>query len=228
MNQFLQGFRDRQVRNRFLASMDHIKTLRILCVILTFAVLALWLRNGRLQETQRLYIPPDLTQGLETDFKTVPSSTVYTFAYYIFQQLHRWKINGEVDYPKQIFTLQGFLTPGCQASLKADMNTKQQLGELRLRVRSVQEILGQSFTRQRVHQEGSTSWLTWLDLNVIESINGHSVKNVLLRYPLKVVRFDVDKEVNPWGLALACDSSMKPRLLSEDDLKNPFTRPGGL
>ncbi|WP_299772443.1 PFL_4703 family integrating conjugative element protein [uncultured Pseudoteredinibacter sp.] len=227
MSDLLGFMRDQQKRNRFLEAIDHIKTLRVVCTILIVAVVALWFRNGHLQSHQRLYIPPDLTQGLETDFKTVPSATVYTFAYYIFQQLHRWKSNGEEDYPRQIYTLQGFLTPGCRATLEEDMNQKQNLGELRSRSRAVQEILGRSYSRSRVIQESESSWKTWLDLKVVESINGHPVKDVLLQYPLKIVRFDVDKEVNPWGLALACDRSMKPRLLDEDDLKSPFRRPGG-
>ena len=166
-----------------LATSDHIRTLRILVVCLLVAVVALWWRNGVLQETRRLYIPPDLTQGLVTNFDSVPAPTVYTFAYYIFQQLNRWPSDGEKDYPKQIYTLQGFLTPGCRAALEADMNTKQELGELRQRVRSVQEILGQSYTRQRVQIETSSAWSIWLDVNVTESIGGHPVKDVLVALP---------------------------------------------
>ena len=70
--------------------------------------------------------------------------------------------------------------------------------------------------------ESASSWKTWLDVNVTESINGHPVKDVMLRYPMRVVRFDVDKEVNPWGLALDCDDSMRPELLSDQQIGQPF------
>ena len=218
--------RNNQARQRLLATSDHIYTLRLAVVCLLVAVAALWWRNGVLQETRRLYIPPDLTQGLVTNFETVPAPTVYTFAYYIFQQLNRWPSDGEKDYPKQIYALQGFLTPGCRAALEADMNTKQEQGELRQRVRAIQEIPGQTYTRQRVQIETSSAWNIWLDVNVTESIGGHPVKDVLLRYPLRVVRFDVDKEVNPWGLALACHETMRPVLLTEEQLGKPFLRSG--
>lgn len=223
----LPAMRNNQARQRLLATSDHIRTLRILALVLLIAVIALWWRNGVLQDTRRLYIPPDLTQGLETRFDNVPAPTVYTFAYYIFQQLNRWKSDGEKDYPQQIYNLQGFLTPGCRAALEADMNEKLRLGELRQRVRAVQEVLGQSYSRQRVEIESNHSWRTWLDVSVVESINGHPVKDVLLRYPLRVVRFDVDKEVNPWGLALDCDEAMRPVLLNEVEIGKPFRRPGG-
>ena len=222
-----QPFRNNQARQRLLATCDHIRTLRIAVVCLIITVVALWWRNGALQETRRLYIPPDLTQGMVTHFDEVPAPLVYTFAYYIFQQLNRWPSDGEKDYPKQIYALQGFLTPGCRSALEADMNTKQGLGELRQRVRSLQEVLGQSYTRQRVEIETGSAWLTWLDVNVIESIGGHPVKDVFLRYPLRVVRFDVDKEINPWGLALACNEAMRPVLLQKDEIGKPFQRPGG-
>ena len=157
-----------------------------------------------------------------TQFDNVPAPLVYTFAYYIFQQLNRWPSDGEKDYPQQIYKLQGFVTPSCRLALEADMNEKQRLGELRQRVRSVQEILGHSYSRSRVIFESNSSWLTWLDVNVTESINGHPVKDVTLRYPMRVVRFDVDKEVNPWGLALDCDETMRPELLTEPQIGQPF------
>lgn len=223
MNDLLKG---NQARQRLLAASDHIRTLRIVVVCLGVIVVALWWRNGVLQEIRRVYIPPDMTQGLVTDYREVPAPTIYTFGLYIFQQINRWRNDGEIDYPQQIFALQGFLTPGCFATLQADMNEKQRLGELRQRVRSLQEILGQSYSRQRVQIESGNTWKIWLDVNVIESIGGHDVKNVMLRYALSVVRFDVDKEINPWGLALDCDSSMRPQLINENDVNLPFTRPG--
>ncbi|MDA1370258.1 MAG: TIGR03746 family integrating conjugative element protein [Proteobacteria bacterium] len=217
--------KNNQARQRLLAASDHIRSLRLVIIGLAVMVIALWWRSGILQETRRLYIPPDMTQGLVTDFDTVPAPTIYTFGLYIFQQLNRWKSDGEKDYPQQIFTLQGFLTPGCRAALEQDMNQKQRLGELRQRVRTMQEILGQAYSRQRVKIESTSSWMIWLDVNVVESIGGHEVKNVLLRYPLRVVRFDVDREINPWGLAIACDNAMRPQLLSDVLIEQPFVRP---
>ena len=86
--------------------------------------------------------------------------------------------------------------------------------------------MGQSYVPQRVERESTSSWRVWLDVNVVESISGHPVKNVMLRYPFRVVRYDVDKEINPWGLALAC-KSMRPWLLQAEDMGKPFRRQGG-
>lgn len=218
-------FSANQARNGLQAATDHVFTLRLVLTFLVLIIAALGWRNAELRQMQRLYIPPDLTQGLVMNIDDVPAPTVYTFAYYIFQQLNRWKVDGEKDYPQQIYTLQAFLTPGCIASLTEAMNEKQQRGELRHRVRSVEEILGQGYQRNRVAIKSTSSWMIWLDVRVNESINGHPVKEVPLRYAIPVVRFDVDRAVNPWGLALACQDGFDAQPL--DDKPQPFIPPAG-
>ena len=217
--------KNNQARNRLLASFDHIKSLRMMVVFLIVVIAILWWRTIYLQEVRRFYIPPDLNQGLVTNLDNVPEPLIYTFAYHIFQQLNRWPADGLKDYPQKIYTLQAFLTPLCRKALEEDMNQKNRLGELEQRVRSMQEIFNQSYTAQRVLVISHSAWMVWLDVNVNEWINDHPVKDVLLRYPLKVVRFDVDREINPWGLALGCDKAMRPTLLTEKDIAVPFARP---
>ena len=75
------AIRNNQARQRLLATSDHLRPLRILVVCLLVAVVAHWWRNGVLQETRRLYIHPDLTQGLVTIFDSVPAPPVYNMAY---------------------------------------------------------------------------------------------------------------------------------------------------
>jgi len=191
--------------------------------VLLVIVVGQWWRVGHLQEVRRVYVPPNLTQGVVTRFDEVPAPVVYTFAHYIFQQLNRWQNDGEVDYPKQLYRLQGFLTPSCIEAFREDMNQKRRLGELRSRARMMEEVSGQGYQRQRVFQETEDRWRVWLDVQLTETIAHHEVKNVYLRYELTVVRFDVDKEVNPWGLAFSCESPIRPILLSEDDITRPFS-----
>ena len=41
-------------------------------------------------------------------------------------------------------------------------------------------------------------WVVWLDLDLFESVKGMTVKRTAIRYPLRVVRYAVDAEANPW------------------------------
>lgn len=211
-----------EARNRLIATQDHLRSLKLIIGALSLIVIAQWWRIGHLQDVRRIYIPPTMNTGLITSFEEVPSPVVYTFGLYIFQQLNRWASNGEKDYPKQIYRLQGFLSPSCIDAFEADMNEKRRRGELRQRARMVQEISGHGFSRKRVQADTDDRWRLWLDLNVQETIANHEVKNVNLRYELNVVRFDVDREINPWGLALSCEGKPAPVLLTEDDLERTF------
>ena len=58
----------------------------------------------------------------------------------------------------------------------------------------------------------------WLDLELLESVKGMTVKRTRIRYPLRVVRYAVDPETNPWGLALDGFGADGPRRLTEADL----------
>ncbi len=48
-----------------------------------------------------------------------------------------------------------------------------------------------------------------------EYINGGIVKNLVNRIPMQVVRYDVDRETNPWGLALNGPGIYQPKLIED-------------
>ncbi len=212
-------------RNKLRASADHITSLRCLSALLVVIIAAQWWRIGYLQDVRRLYLPPDLSQGVLIELDHMPAPVVYTFAYYIFHQLHRWEHDGEKDYAQQIYQLQAFLTPDCIHALQADHAQKNQRGELRHRTRMMQEIIGRAYHAERVQAETDSAWRVWIDVNLREAIDGHPVKNVNVQYPLRVVRFDVDREKNPWGLALACNARTQAIRLNAQALDTPFETP---
>ena len=153
-----------------------------------------------------LHIPPDLTAGAQIKIgrKEVPPSSVYLFAFYIWQQLNRWSTNGQHDYGTQIYKLQAYFTPACGQQLINDMTTRANQGELDQRTRAVMEIPGLGYREDRVAVQADGSWNVLLDTQIIESSRGVAVKDAFVRYPLHVVRYDVDRERNPWQLAIDC------------------------
>jgi hypothetical protein len=52
-------------------------------------------------------------------------------------------------------------------------------------------------------------------------VGGVAVKETTVRYPLRVVLYDVGPEANPWGLALDGYAAAGPRRLTEDELGAP-------
>lgn len=207
-------------RNKVDAQQAHIISLRIALVLLGVCCSGLWYGWQSAPTDLTVHVPPDLRSGSTRKWWDVPPESIYTFALYIFGQLNRWPVDGEQDYRGAIFRLQAYLTPSCRAFLDGDYEYRKAAGELRQRVRGVYEILGRGYSDDpalRVKQLARDSWLVNLDINADEYYAAEPVKRAVVRYPLRVVRFDVDAERNPWGLALDCYASPPQKLTLPGD-----------
>lgn len=181
---------------------SHINTLRIVIGFQLLLIVGLWYGWHQSRNDIRLHIPPDLRSGALLKLDEVPPPNVYAFAHYIFQQLNHWEENGETDYGKQVFRMAAYLTPEFRQFLTHDLELRGKRGELSGRVRGIQLIPGHGYEERRVDVLDRNTWLAWLDFRIEETVRGMDVKSLDIRYPIRVVRYDVDPEINPWGLAL--------------------------
>ena len=152
----------------------------------------------------RIHIPPDLTAGATVRPDDPGPPHVYTFALYIWQQLYRWPRDGATEYRAKLDALVHFLTPACRQDRLDDFAARSSRRELAGRQRAVWELPGRGYAPERVYHEGAGSWVVSLDLMIEETVLGERVKSRAVAYPVRVVRYDVDRERNPWGLALDC------------------------
>jgi integrating conjugative element protein (TIGR03746 family) len=159
-----------------------------------------------------LHYPPDLSGGATQVVGDIPKANLYSFVFYIFQQLNRWPNDGREDYFERIHSLRQYLTPDCFEERLADYEYRNKNNELTGRVRAVWEIPGRGYSFGRVKPTSSTSWVVGLDFHVQETLRGEKVKDRLIHFPIKVVAYDVDPQLNPWGLALDCYAS-SPRVI---------------
>ncbi|MEM8232168.1 DUF2895 family protein, partial [Morganella morganii] len=79
----------------------------------------------------------------------------------------------------------------------------------------------------RVIQHSINDWTVNLDMDSTEYYAGEKIKRALARYPLHVIRADVDPETNPFGLQWACYSDTPQRIELEEPAA-PTKREGGL
>ena len=192
---------------------SHLRSLWAVIGLQLLFILALWIGWMRMPSTITVHIPPDLRSGAVMALHEIPPANVYAFAFYIFQQLNRWPENGAEDYGKAIFRIAPYLTPAYRSQLIMDMETKGKHGELSNRVRSLQAILDDGYEERRVDVLSKDVWVVWLDLELNESVKGMTIKHTVIRYPLRVVRYAVDAEANPWGLALDGFAAQGPKRL---------------
>lgn len=182
-----------------------VKILSLACSALFCLNLALLIGWYHAQQTVRVYIPPHIpASGLSQTANTVPASTVYGFAFYIWQRVNYWSDDGKIDYPHAIDALTPFLTPKFKQVLWQDYQDRQTHGELHDRIRHLQGANGTAFDSTAVETLGKDTWLVHLPMRLSEymNMNGNAVKDVVLNYTLRVVRYDVSAQHNPWGLAL--------------------------
>lgn len=206
-------------KNEVRHLLSHVRTLRV--VIGVMLLLILLLGAGWLYAPQKLtiHVPPDLRSGSTRLWWDVPPESVYTFGFYVFQQINRWPVDGEADYTRNIHALSAYLTPACRAFLESDYRIRRDSGELRRRVRGIYEIPGRGYGDDptgRVRVVSRDQWLVTLDVAADEYFGAEQVKRALVRYPLKVVRMDVDPEKNPFGLALDCYDGAPQRIVTAD------------
>lgn len=180
----------------------HIGTLRGVIGLQLLVIGGLWYGWENAPQHITVHIPPDLRAGVAQGIQAIPDYNVYVFAHYIFQQLHRWPENGAVDFGQRLYALSAYLTPAYRSQLLATLEARGQGGELAERVRALQLLPGHGYDPSRVRILSPDTWIVQLDLELIETVRGLTVKNPLIRYPLRVVRYAVDPERNPWGLAL--------------------------
>lgn len=205
----------------------HLRSLWAVIAIQVVIIAALWFGWSRAPERLTVHIPPDLRSGAVLAADEVSPSNVYAFAFYIFQQLNRWPEDGAKDYGRAIFRVSPYLTPRYRADLIAELKQKGHQGELAYRVRGVQEIPGHGYEERRVDLLNEGAWIVWLDLDLLESVKGMTVKRTAIRYPLRVVRYAVDLEANPWGLALDGFGAEGPRRLTDAELDDDGGTDGG-
>ena len=198
-------------------------TLRLMIIVVAAMGVAGMYFAHSMPKSIDLHLAPDMKAGDTVQVingeTAVPDVNVYGFAYYIWQQLNRWQADGIKDYGEQIFRFQAYLTPSCRAQLQADMQQRSDAGELRFRTRQMSEIPGFGYASNRVITDGRSAWTVLLDMQLMEAFRGQAIKDAFIRYPIRVVKYDVDRERNPWRLAIDCYGSHRPQRLDMRDVQ---------
>lgn len=214
-----------RLRNALSARDSHIMTLRAVIGVLVVACAAMWFGWHSAPRDLTIHNPPDLRSGSTRKWWEVPPPSVYSFALYVWQQINRWPSDGQADYQRNLHAYSPFLTPSCKAELEEDYRYRNQRHELEQRERGMFEIPGRGYTEESsgpgsVRIVSRDEWVVNLDLAVSESYAGTPIRDVYMRFPLKVVRADNDPQNNPWGLQIDCLASPAQRLEMPDQEGN--------
>lgn len=179
----------------------HITTLRVVIGALVLALFFTVHGWSGAPDRIKIDIPPDLRSGSTRGIDERHPFNIYAFGYYIFQQLNNWPVDGKDDYKERIRQLSCYITPEYKAWLERDYDRRIKKHEL-TRTRAAQEMPERPYSPKRVYTESGDSWVSYYDLNIKENFRGETIKDIFVRFPIRVVRWDVNPECNMWGLAL--------------------------
>jgi len=212
-------------RDNLLAA---IRTLIVGLIFMTLAAGYLLIESKN--QLKRSFVDiPSYTLGGKAEtvaLNTMHKTTVYSFAQMVFQNLNHWSYDGEKEYEKNIRANEQMLTPEYRAFLRRDVERRKgnkNSSELRSRTRSIRPITS-GWDEDRVKvvatRDGKPSaWVVLLDVELIEKIKGETIKHLYLRYPLRVALYDIDRDSNPWLLALDGYQEEPSKITKELDAK---------
>ena len=175
----------------------------ILCLAAALIALSIALMSSR--DWITVYVPPDITRGSIITAGTPSPATVYGFAAITLQGLYHWPADGEKDYLASVDSQAPYLTPAFRRQLLEDhaqLSNRAGINELKERGRALFPIPGRLYSPNRITRTGDGVWSVNLEFRLLETIGSTQVKDIHIRYELRVVQSDVDPAGNVWGLQL--------------------------
>jgi len=181
------------------------QTVKVLWVVIGILVfLNLMLFWGWQSAPQRLRIfvaPTQIAEGATVQADVVPDDVVYAFTFQVFSAMNTWSMDGNTDYISAIKQYRYYETDGFYHDLMDDYETRKAEGSLD-RLRAMTGYSGMGFMPGSVTARGEGVWEVDLKLQVVERVGNTIVKDVLIQYPMRVVRTNLSVALNPWGLAI--------------------------
>jgi integrating conjugative element protein (TIGR03746 family) len=192
----------------------HVKTLRLAGAALFVVALLLGFGWWSAPKSLTIHVPPDLRSGSTRKWWDVPPESVYAFTFYIWQQAQRWPTMAAKTTRATCMRcrLPHAELPGLPAAgLRIPAQQRRAAPARARHLRDSRPRL----RRRSGHARRTVSdrdWIVTLDVSADEYYGAEQVKRALVRYPIKVVRMDIDPERNPFGLALDCYARAPQRI----------------
>ncbi len=189
--------------------------LLLFCFVLSmFLNIFLGICLYRVPKKESIYIPPHIpNSGLTIKAGAISNSEVYAFAYYIWQAIQTWAVNGAEDYKKNLDQYAPYITPNFKNVLEQEGKALYAQGFLYGHQQMVFGAEGRTYSANSVKYIGHNTWLVHLDMRTINRIaagdnnqafvSSHVVRDAETNFVFKVVKYDYAPNQNHWHLAIA-------------------------
>ncbi|EGQ9284422.1 TIGR03746 family integrating conjugative element protein [Vibrio parahaemolyticus] len=193
---------------------SHIRSLRIVCVILSALLgYSTYLNMNQISDLS-VHIPPDLSNGATMKVGEIPTPNVFVYTSHLWLEFNTWMNNGTEDAFNNVTAYRDYFSPQFLAMMKKEYEGKRTRKELE-RQRRLTLMPGTGVeAMKRVVPVTKNSWVVYLDVIDEEFYLGERVKNAKIRYSLLVEKVETTVDRNPIGVRIV-GFKEKPRLLRE-------------
>lgn len=181
---------------------DHIKTLRVMLGVALLVIIYGIYSVSQVPKQILLYETPNLQSGSTRHISEIPAYSIYSFALYVFQQV-KTANDKSIDLQKNLISYSNYMSPEFYNLLliKTKIEIDDSLASKGVS-QEIREMSGARFDDEHVFKLSPEKWVVYLDLNIINRLNGQKIKDFNIRYPIVVQVADFNAKTNPIGLQL--------------------------
>lgn len=197
-------------------SLNHLNRL-LLVSCAAFFILSLWLGYALLKAPSQLelWLTPSMSaSGGLVKANEIPDEYVHGFVTTLIPLLNTWSQGGESEFANAIAMYQHYFTPRYRDVLAANREALEKAGLFsRMQMTSLYRFL----EPQDVKKIGHNLWEVHLVLRVTQKLSEQSemvIADKVVDYHYRVVKINVSKLQNPFGLAI--DGYSQPERLVKD------------
>lgn len=169
----------------------------------------------RLPKQITTYIPPDVSKGFVQKVGEVPPATVYGFSRTLWEELNYCEKDCGDEYPQRLQSYRAYLTDSC--FLELDKHFKNNRSLFNYRSRMLLPTDNALYSPDRVTRTSEGTWNVSQEYLLRDLVNAQSIRNLVMEYPLKVIRSTRPLGVNQLGLEVDCYYGAGPQVIGRDN-----------
>lgn len=174
---------------------------RIVFGLIAALSLSVWGWRGAQQDIT-VYYPPNINVANKMEAGFIPEETVYSFTLLIMQQLYLWEKNADTDFEENSSRLRQFLHDDFRRKIQIEAALERAKGTRKNLQRTFQIMPSSVYSEEAVDPKAD-HWIVWFDAEVKDVLNKVEVYKRVHRMGVKVIRYDINRDFNPWSLAIA-------------------------
>ncbi len=145
---------------------------------------------------------PGLQNIYTTKAGETPRPTIYSFGQSVWMIFNTWE-EGKKGYTDNLNAYRYYFTPKFYQELKEREKVLNAEGELKDRKRVLKPKLGKIFSEDDVLPfPAGDAWSLTMDMQMTETNKGVTIKDVIMRYQLRIVPYAIAKSKNIYGFAI--------------------------